>query len=275
MSVEKARVLATYTAAADYFDDPRLAFIWDYFGYRTVERLALRAGARVLDVCCGTGASALPAAEAVGPRGFVLGLDLTLALLAKAESKAQQRGFRHLQFACADFESAALSQAPFDAVICVFGIFFLPDMAAALRRLWGWLRPGGAVAITTWGRTVLEPVSRFFWEGVREERPDLNRVFHPWDRIATPGDLMGLFQAAGIPQSHVETESCAFPLGHPDDFWAVVLGTGYRGTLEQMNLASQERLRVRLLDKLRTAGVSALETEVLYGLARKSEAGAV
>jgi len=274
MLIEKARVLATYTAAADHFDDPRLAFIWDYFGCRTVERLALRTGARVLDVCCGTGASALPAAEAVGPSGFVLGLDLTPALLAKAESKAQHRGLGHLQFACADFESLALSQSPFDAVICVFGIFFLPDMAAALRRLWGWVKPGGAVAITTWGRTVLEPVSRFFWEGVREERPDLDRLFHPWDRIPTPGDLRGLFETAGIPQSHVETESRAFPLGHLDDFWAVLLGTGYRGTLEQMNLASQERLRVRLLDKLRTAGVSALETEVLYGLARKSEGGA-
>ena len=273
MSVEKARVLAAYTAAADHFDDACAAF-WGYFGRRTVERLALPMGARVLDVCCGTGSSALSAAEAVGSKGFVLGLDLTPALLAKAESKARQRGFSHLQFVCADFESVTLPQVPFDAVICVFGIFFVQDMAGALQRLWGWVRPGGALAITTWGRTVLEPVNRLFWEGVRAERPDLDRVFTPWNAIATPGDLVGLFDAAGIPRSHTETESRTFSVTHPDDLWAVVLGTGYRGTLEQMNLASQEHLRVRLLDKLRTAGVNALETEVLYGLARKSEGGA-
>jgi len=268
MSVEKRRVVATYTAAADHFDDACAAF-WGYFGRRTVERLALPEGARVLDVCCGTGSSALPAAEAVGSKGFVLGLDLTPALLAKAESKAQQRGFAHLEFICADFESVSLAQATFDAVICVLGIFFLPDMAAALQRLWGWVRPGGALAITTWGRTVLEPVNRLFWESVREERPDLDRAFRPWDRIATPGDLAGLFEAAGIPHSHAEAESRAFPVPDANDFWAVVLGSGYRGTLEQMNLASQERLRLRLLEKLRTAGAGALDMEVIYGLARK------
>ena len=96
MSVEKARIVATYTAAADRYDDGCAAF-WGYFGRRTVERLSLPRGARVLDACCGTGSAALPAAEIVGPRGFVLGLDLTPALLAKAESKARERGFDHLR----------------------------------------------------------------------------------------------------------------------------------------------------------------------------------
>ena len=61
---DKDRVVATYTAAADTFDG--LPF-WHEYGRRTVQRLALPPGARVLDLCCGTGASALPAARAVGP----------------------------------------------------------------------------------------------------------------------------------------------------------------------------------------------------------------
>ena len=268
--VEKARVLVTYTAAADRYDDA-CAASWGHFGRRTVERLALPRGARVLDACCGTGAAALAAAEAVGPTGSVLGLDLTPALLARAESQAERRGLRHVRFVCADLETVTPAEATFDAVTCVFGIFFFADMAAALRRLWGWVRPGGVIAITTWGRTVLEPVSSLFWEGVREERADLHRAFQPWERIATPSALAAEFAGAGIAGIRLETERCAFPLASAEAFWDVVLGSGYRGTLEQMDTASQERLRRTVVAKLRGDGARELAMEVVYGTARKEE----
>jgi len=78
---DQDRVVATYTAAADTFD--ALPF-WHEYGRRTVQRLALAPGARVLDLCCGTGAATLPAARAVGPSGSVLGVDLTPALVERA-----------------------------------------------------------------------------------------------------------------------------------------------------------------------------------------------
>ena len=66
-SLKKAneKAAATYDAAADHFDDEPLGF-WDLIGTRTVAKLNLPSGAKVLDVGCGTGASALPAAQAVG-----------------------------------------------------------------------------------------------------------------------------------------------------------------------------------------------------------------
>jgi ubiquinone/menaquinone biosynthesis C-methylase UbiE len=91
------RTASAYNAAADYFDDPANSFR-DRFGRRTVERLDLTSGARVLDVCCGSGASAIPAAEAVGPAGQVLAVDLAEDLLALGRAKAQQRGLT--QFTC-------------------------------------------------------------------------------------------------------------------------------------------------------------------------------
>ncbi len=62
----KLKAEATYNAAADHFDDGPLAF-WDRYGRRTVERLSLVRGSSVLDVGCGSGASAIPAAINVGP----------------------------------------------------------------------------------------------------------------------------------------------------------------------------------------------------------------
>src|SRR5215470_4577862 len=92
----KARAAATYNAAADSYDDPANSF-WEQFGRRTIEQLDLQPGARVLDVCCGSGASAIPAAEKVGHDGFVLGIDLAEKLLERARSKATKRGLQNLE----------------------------------------------------------------------------------------------------------------------------------------------------------------------------------
>src|SRR5262249_40358834 len=88
------KAASTYNAAADAYDAPANPF-WDRFGRRTVERLQLESGARVLDVCCGSGASALAAAEIVGPEGSVVGVDLAEKLLQLARTKAADRGLKN------------------------------------------------------------------------------------------------------------------------------------------------------------------------------------
>src|SRR4249920_84658 len=90
------KAAATYNAASDAYDDPANSF-WDRFGRRTIDRLGLESGARVLDACCGSGASAIPAAERVGPQGSVLGIDLADNLLALARAKAHARGLENVE----------------------------------------------------------------------------------------------------------------------------------------------------------------------------------
>src|SRR5215470_5009789 len=97
----KEKAAATYNAAADFYDHPTNTF-WERFGRRTVERLRLVPGARVLDVCCGSGASAIAAAEAVGPSGSVLGVDVAENLLALARAKARARGLANAEFRVGD-----------------------------------------------------------------------------------------------------------------------------------------------------------------------------
>src|SRR6476660_383309 len=178
----QAKATTTYSSAADHYDDPANTF-WVRFGRRTIERLELGAGDRVLDVCCGSGASALPAAEAVGPNGLVSGIDLSEPLLTLAREKARDRGLVNTGFRVGDIMNLDQPESHFDAVVCVFGIFFVPDMAAALRELWRRVRPGGKLAITTWGPNFFEPVTTSFWNAIREVRHDLYKGFNPWDRI--------------------------------------------------------------------------------------------
>jgi SAM-dependent methyltransferase len=266
----QARAAAAYNAAADSFDAPALSF-WDRFGGRTVDRLALSAGAQVLDVCCGSGASALSAAEQVGPGGRVLGLDIAQRLLAAARAKAAWCGLENTRFEVGDLEALPDDLGSFHAVVCVFGIFFVPDMAAAVARLWRHVRPGGALAITTWGPRLFEPASSVFWDAVRLEAPDLYKGFNPWDRLAEPEGLRALFAEAGVVPVDVVPEAVRHPLASPADWWRIVLGSGYRGTVDQLTPEARERVRRATEGRLDASGVDAIETNVLYGVARRTE----
>jgi ubiquinone/menaquinone biosynthesis C-methylase UbiE len=264
----KAKAAAAYNAAADAYDDPANAF-WPRFGRATVERLGLPAGARVLDVCCGSGASAIPAAEAVGPGGYVLGVDLAEELLALARAKARARGLNNVDFRAGDMLDLRIRDASFDAVVCVFGIFFVPDMPAAVRALWRLVRPGGRLAVTTWGPRFLEPATTAFWSAVREVRPELFRGFNPWDRICDPPSLRALLAEGGVDRAEVVAEAASHPIPSPAAWWSAVEGTGYRGTLELLDPEERERVRRANLDYVRESGIRAVEANVVYAVAIK------
>jgi ubiquinone/menaquinone biosynthesis C-methylase UbiE len=264
----KSKAAATYNATADAYDHPANSF-WARFGRRTVERLDLRGAQKVLDACCGSGASALPAAELVGPQGSVLGVDLSERLLALARAKASSMQLRNVEFRLGDMLDLRLPRASFDAVVCVFGVFFVPDIAAAVRALWEMVRPGGKLAITTWGPRFLEPGSTAFWDSIREVRPDLYRGFNPWDRICDPPSLQTVLQAGGIDEAHVVAEAAEHPISSPEAWWAAVLGTGYRGTVEQLDAQGFERVRKTNLEFVVQSGIKAVEANVVYASATK------
>jgi ubiquinone/menaquinone biosynthesis C-methylase UbiE len=264
----QARAVRTYNSAADAYDDPANSF-WERFGRRTIERLRLPEGAAVLDVCCGSGASALPAATMVGPTGLVLGVDLADRLLEKARNKAEARGLSNIQFRVGDLLNPPTADQQFDAIVCVFGIFFVPDMALALRVLWERLRPGGKLAITTWGPRFFEPATSAFWNSIRNERPDLYRDFNPWDRICDPMSLTALFAEAGIAAPTVGAESDWHLIPSPDAWWAAVLGSGYRGTVDQLDATTFERVRDANFEFIRNSGTTSVEANVVYAIAEK------
>jgi len=265
----KQRAAATYNAASDFYDHPVNSF-WERYGRRTVARLRIGPGSRVLDVCCGSGASAIPAAQAVGPDGYVLGVDLAANLLALARSKAKDRGLENIEFRTGDMLDLQLPATEFDAVVCVFGIFFVPDMREAVRQLWHHVRPGGGLAITTWGPRFFEPVNTIFWDAVRAERPDLYKGFNPWDRISEPEALRAIFREAGATLPDIALDMSAHALESPEDWWPMVLGTGYRGTIEQLDSEPRNRVRKRCLDFIRANGVQSVEANVLYASATKN-----
>lgn len=262
----KKKAAATYNAAADFFDHPANTF-WERYGRTTIKHLQPSPGAHVLDVCCGSGASALPAAELVGPTGSVIGVDLAENLLQLAQAKATQRGLTNVQFESGDLTDLRFADGAFDAVVCVFGIFFVPDMEAALRELRRVLRREGRMAITTWGPRLFEPLNTAFWNSVRNIRPDLYKGFNPWDRICEAEALRSLLATAGLQNIQIIAEADSQPVGSFEEWWAAVLGSGYRGTVDQLSTAERERVETENRDFIRREKIRSVETHVLYALA--------
>jgi ubiquinone/menaquinone biosynthesis C-methylase UbiE len=111
-----------------------------------VERIAIPRGARVLDVACGTGNTAIPAARA---GSVVTGIDIAPNLLEQAR---QRTGAEHLeiQFQEGDAEQLPYPDGSFDVVLTMFGAMFAPrpeQVAAELLRV---CRPGGTIAMANW-----------------------------------------------------------------------------------------------------------------------------
>jgi len=223
----------------------------------------------VLDLCCGAGASAIPAAHAVGPGGRVLGVDLAAPLLDLARARAVREGLANVEFRHGDATRTGLPDGSFDAVVCVFGVFFAPDMTAFVEEMWRLVRPGGSLAVTTWGPGWAEPASSHFWRCVGEVEPSLFKAFNPWDEVTTPEALASLFSRAGLPDPAVMAAVGQHQLAHPDRFWDIVLGTGYRATVDALGQEQRDRVRGWLLSELRSRAVTTVRTDVVFGTARR------
>jgi ubiquinone/menaquinone biosynthesis C-methylase UbiE len=259
----------TYNAAADHYDHPALSF-WDRFGRRTIERLSIAPGMNVLDVCCGMGGSALPAAERVGSTGHVVAVDLAQNLLNKGIKRAAESGMTNIEFRRADLENLPFGNQSFDAVVCAFGIFFVPDLHGAVRGLWRVVRPGGSLAVTIWGAKMFEPADATFWDAVRQEDPELLKSIKPWNKFVEPDPLRTLLIECGVIDPEVVAEPGTHPLNSPEDWWTIILGSGYRSTVEALSPSARELVRLATIEAVRRQKIREIRADVVYAIARRS-----
>ncbi len=113
---------------------------------RLVRLAGVTAGARVLDVGCGTGVAALTAAR-LG--ATVTGIDLTPELVAQARANASLMGLG-VDLREADAEALPFEDASFDIVLSQFAHMFAPRPEVATAEMLRVLKPGGTIAFSTW-----------------------------------------------------------------------------------------------------------------------------
>lgn len=128
---------------------PQLDRMIEAFGAAALQAAAAQAAERVLDIGCGCGSSSLALAQAVGPQGCVLGVDISQPMLAVARERGAAAGAGSLSFIEADASAIDLPAGQ-DLLFSRFGLMFFAEPAAALRHLRGALRAGGRCAFVCW-----------------------------------------------------------------------------------------------------------------------------
>jgi SAM-dependent methyltransferase len=118
-------------------------------GAALLARADYKPGERVLDLGCGGGATTLAIADAVGPQGAALGLDVAPMLIARAKERAAA-SHSTARFVCADAATAALQETPFDRMFSRFGSMFFDAPVSAFANLRTMLKPGARIDLAVW-----------------------------------------------------------------------------------------------------------------------------
>jgi SAM-dependent methyltransferase len=223
----------------------------------------------VLDACAGDGASALPTAELVGIGGVVDAVDFAEPLIELARQRAGDR-MPQLRFHVADVTT--WEPTGYDLVQCVLGVFFFDDVDAGTRHLIERARPGGRVAITVWAESAWEPLPEVLVsslpEGTRVELTDLRP---PTDETAgTPGSLARWLTGLGLVQVRAEAVQRHLDLT-TELAWSLVVGTGLRFALGDLDDEAVAGVRERYLAELDERGVTTIDITTLIAVGHRPE----
>jgi len=179
-----------------------------------VELAQLESGQSVLDLATGTGIVAILAAQAVGPNGNVIGVDISPGMLDQARRKTRAARLFNLELLEADVEKLNFEPESFDAILCSSALMWLTDIPATLRNCRTWLKNRGLMAFSSYSESsftipiLVKACARF-----DISFPNCN------EPLGTPERCRESLQAAGFEKIEIRTEQFGSYLRRNDSEW--------------------------------------------------------
>jgi ubiquinone/menaquinone biosynthesis C-methylase UbiE len=121
---------------------------------KTLDRIEVYAGEKVLEIGPGPGRLLIPAAERVLPGGEVFGIEIQQKMIERLRRNAEKAGVTNLTVILGDATQPHVSEESFDLVFLCTALGEIPDRSAALAQCYQALKPGGRLSIT---ELILDP----------------------------------------------------------------------------------------------------------------------
>ena len=131
------------------YESNLVPLLFEPYAIDTAKRLRSLSNGRVLEIACGTGVVTRQMASTLPESVSITASDLNQAMLDRAASVGTSRPVEWRQ---ADAMQLPFDAGTFDAVVCQFGVMFLPDKARAFAEARRVLRPGGTFLFNVWDR---------------------------------------------------------------------------------------------------------------------------
>ena len=216
-----------------------------------VEWLDVRAGARWIDIGCGTGVLTSTVLARCEP-SRVLGVDSSAAFLQSAQAQITDP---RVSFGQGDAQALPEEDGAFDVAVSGLVLNFIPDKDAALREMARSVGPGGTVALYVWDYAGHMQVMRTFFDAATALDPKAGAfddgVQAP---ICRPGPLTALFTRAGLAEIDVRAIDIPTAFESFEDYWTPFLGgTGSAPKYcQSLDEAARGRLREAVRRRLPT-----------------------
>ena len=228
------------------------------FANLLVETVTAAGAKNVLDIGCGTGATTLAMAEALGPDAACLGLDISKTMITHARKRAAETGST-AEFIVADAQTFPFEAGRFDQITSRFGVMFFEDPVAAFRNLNRAAQPGTGLTLFSWRdpaenpfMTAAETAARPLLPGLPERAPNARGQFGFADAARVARILSGAgWQDAASEKIDVP---CRFPLSTLDLYVSLMGPVGYA-----MSQGVDEATRNKVSDAVRGALMNFVE----------------
>ncbi len=244
---QQSGIAGVFNRAAATYDQigPK---IFDHFGQRLVEIADVSPGSRVLDVATGRGAILFPAASRVGLHGKVIGIDLAQNMVDQSAIEVRRRAYENVEVQQMDGAELAFPDASFDVVFCGISIGFFPDPLRAIRGFLRVLKPGGAVAISTWPDDChyIDWCLKALNASLPAAKP--HSVAGGKERsLNSPVRLQEALLEAGFSDVRTSLVERDFVFPDSEEWWSTLWSHGLRGKIENLDGPELERVKTEML----------------------------